>query len=440
MAVSGSDQGRTLMTAWADRARLRQVTDVFPDPPARRWQMPRLSADERWVGGVAGGIARELGVDPLVVRSSFIILALAGGWGLVLYAASWLVIAIAQPRLRSSALPQPKGASPFHRHIAIAMIVLGLLLAFRNAAFFVADIVWPIVFVVTGFLIAWTRHRESDGVAAVVRILAGVVIGVGGMIAFLTVSSGTGVADAFLVLVIAIVVIAGIALVAAPSLARIGRELDDERQNRVRADERARVAAHLHDSVLQTLTLIQHHADDPERTAQLARHQERTLRNWLYQPVADASPGSRRLRSALETVAADVEDEHAVSVKLVVVGDSAEIAASSGEQLGAIIGAAREAMVNAARHSGAQRIDVFAERFDDRIEMFVRDTGSGFEPLDVDTDRRGVRESIEGRMRRAGGTAEVRTAVGWGTEIVLAMPIAPSTAAAMPKADVGVQQ
>lgn len=404
--------------------------------------MPRISADERWVGGVAGAIARELGVDTPVVRASFMILVLAGGWGLLLYAAAWLVFTIAQQRLTASYHPQPKGASPFHRHVAIAMVVLGLLLVFRNAAFFVADVVWPIVFVVTGFLIAWTRHRESDGVGAVVRILAGVVIGVGGMIAFLTLSSGTGVADAFLVLVIGVAVVVGIALVAAPSLARIGRELDDERQNRVRADERARVAAHLHDSVLQTLTLIQHHAEDPERTAQLARHQERTLRNWLYQPVADASPGTLRLRPALETVVVDVEDEHAVSVKMVVVGDATEIAAESGERLGAIVGAAREAMVNAARHSGVQRIDVFAERFDDRIEVFVRDTGSGFDPSAVDADRRGVRESIEGRMRRAGGVAEVRTSLGAGTEIVLAMPIAPSPAAAVtaPTADVQVQR
>jgi signal transduction histidine kinase len=336
---------------------------------------------------------------------------------------SWLVLAIAQPRQVARYLPQPKAGSPFHRYIAVAMVVLGLLMVFRNATFFVADIVWPIAFVVTGFLIAWTRHRDSDGVAAVVRILAGVVVGVGGMIAFLTVSSGTGFADAFLVLVIGVAVILGIALVAAPSLARIGRELDDERQNRVRADERARVAAHLHDSVLQTLTLIQHHADDPARTAQLARHQERALRSWLYRPDAVMYPGTLRLRGALEEVVSEVEDEHVVSVKMVVVGDATEIAPESADRLAALIGASREAMVNAARHSGVSRIDLFAERLDDRIEVFVRDTGAGFDPNDVGSDRRGVRESIDGRMRRAGGTADVRTVLGAGTEIVLTMPI-----------------
>ncbi len=377
------------------------------------------------MGGVAGGIARELGVDPLIVRASFVILALAGGWGLLLYAAAWLVIAVAQPRQAARYVPQPKAASPFHRHVAIAMVVLGLLLVFRNAAFFVADIVWPIAFVVTGFLIAWTRHRDADGVGAVVRILAGVVVGVGGMIAFLTLSSGIGAGDAFLLLLIGLAVIVGIGLVAAPSLARIGRDLDDERQNRVRADERARVAAHLHDSVLQTLTLIQHHADDPARTAQLARHQERALRNWLYRPDAVARPGTLRLRGALDEVVATVEDEHAVSIKMVVVGDATEIAVESADRLAALVAASREAMVNAARHSGVERIDVFAERFEDRVEVFVRDTGSGFDPRSVGADRRGVRESIEGRMRRAGGTADVRTAVGAGTEIVLSMPIAP---------------
>ena len=401
--------------------------DVLPDPPARRWQLPRISADDRWVGGVAGATARELGVEPLVIRASFVILALAGGWGLLLYAAGWLFLAMAQPRqeARETApyVPQPKAASPFHRHIAIAMVVVGLLMVFRNATFFVADIVWPIAFVVTGFLIAWTRHRDSDGVAAVVRILAGVVVGVGGMIAFLTLSSGTGFADAFLVLVIGLAVVLGIALVAAPSLARIGRELDDERQNRVRADERARVAAHLHDSVLQTLTLIQHHADDPVRTAQLARHQERELRSWLYRPDAVSRPGTLRLRGALEEVVAEVEDEHVVSVKMVVVGDAAEIAPESADRLAALIGASREALVNASRHAGVARIDVFAERLDDRIEVFVRDTGAGFEPSDIGADRRGVRDSIDGRMRRAGGSAEIRTAPGAGTEVVLIMPI-----------------
>lgn len=431
------------MTSRPGRESIRSVHDVLPDPPARRWQLPRISADDRWVGGVAGATARELGVDPLVVRASFVILALAGGWGLLLYAAAWLVLAVAQSRqvARDSSpyVPQPKAASPFHRHIAIAMVVLGLLMVFRNATFFVADIVWPIAFVVTGFLIAWTRHRDSDGVAAVVRILAGVVVGVGGMIAFLTLSSGTGFADAFLVLVIGLAVVLGIALVAAPSLARIGRELDDERQNRVRADERARVAAHLHDSVLQTLTLIQHHADDPARTAQLARHQERALRSWLYRPDSATRPGTLRLRGALEEVVAEVEDEHVVSVKMVVVGDSTEIAVESADRLAALIGASREALVNAARHAGVARIDLFAERLDDRIEVFVRDTGAGFEPSDVESDRRGVRESIEGRMRRAGGTAEIRTALGAGTEVVLSMPIPPGAdAAQVTAADVQV--
>lgn len=413
------------MTRRPGRESIRSVFDVLPDPSARRWQLPRISAEDRWVGGVAGATARELGVDPLVVRASFVILALAGGWGLLLYAAAWLILAIAQPRQVARYLPQPKAASPFHRYVAVAMVVLGLLMVFRNATFFVADIVWPIAFVISGFLIAWTRHRDADGVAAVVRILAGVVVGVGGMIAFLTLSSGTGFADAFLVLLIGVAVILGIALVAAPSLVRIGRELDDERQSRVRADERARVAAHLHDSVLQTLTLIQHHADDPARTAQLARHQERALRSWLYRPDAATGFGTLRLRGALEEVTADVEDEHAVSVKMVVVGDATEIAVASADRLAALIGAAREAMVNAARHSGAPRIDVFAERLDDRIEVFVRDTGVGFDPSAVGSDRRGVRESIEGRMRRAGGTAEIRTRRGAGTEVVLTMPIPP---------------
>jgi len=385
------------------------------------WQVPRLDPSDRWIGGVAAGIAREVGVEPTVIRVSFVLLALAGGWGLVLYALTWIVLAVKQPANVAGArhVPEPKAASAFHRYLAVAMIVLGLILAASNSTFFVANIVYPAGFVVTGFLVAWTRHRNDDGLSAVLRILMGVTIGLGGMVAFITLSTANLI-DALLVMVLAFAIVAGVGLVAAPSIARIGSDLDEERQSRVRADERARVAAHLHDSVLQTLALIQRHADDPTRTAQLARHQERELRNWLYSSTTATTPGTVRLGDALDQLASEVDADHGVPVKVITVGDNSDLPEGT---IDALVAATKEAAVNAAKHSGAKKVDVFAERYDDRIEIFVRDTGNGFDPADTAADRRGISESILGRMERAGGTAVIHSDVGAGTEVELVLPL-----------------
>ncbi|MGF1596506.1 MAG: PspC domain-containing protein [Acidimicrobiales bacterium] len=384
--------------------------------------MPRIDPDDRWIGGVAAAVATELGVEAIVIRAIFAVLALASGWFLLVYLALWIGLAVAEPRRIAPYRPQPKAATGAHRYLAVTMIAAGLLLVFGRLPSGLSDrIVFPTAFVATGFLIAWTRHRDEDGTAAVIRIVAGVFVGVGGMIAFIALSAR--LVDALLILLVAIAVVAGMALVAAPSLARIGRDLDDERQNRVRADERARVAAHLHDSVLQTLALIQRHADDPTRTSQLARRQERELRAWLYSPsvptpLGDLGP-TNRLGPALERMAADVDEAHGVAVDVIVVGD-ADLAPEVVETLTA---AAREATVNAAKHSGAARVDVFAERLRDRVEIFVRDTGRGFEPEATAADRRGIAESIVGRMRRVGGSATIHSLPGDGTEVELVLPL-----------------
>ena len=393
---------------------------VLLDVPARpRWQLPRIDQGERWVGGVAAAVAREIGVQPLVIRASFAILALAGGWGLLLYGVAWIVLAVMEPNRLAPYHPEPKAASPIHRHAAVGMIVVGLLSVFGRIGFgFIPQIVFPAGFLLTGILIAWTRSQDESGTGSVTRIVIGVLVGLGGIIAFAATSSGN-LLDTIGVLLIALVIAAGAGLVAAPSLARIGQELDRERQDRVRADERARVAAHLHDSVLQTLALIQRHAGDPARTAQLARQQERELRQWLYGAV----PGVTSLGAALEAMAAEVDAAHEVPVTVIVVGDNTDL---DRAQLEPVVAAAREAAVNAAKHSGAARIDVFAERHPDRIEVFVRDTGKGFDPDTVPTDRRGLAESIRGRMQRAGGTATVHSSPGAGTEVELVLPVAAS--------------
>jgi signal transduction histidine kinase len=169
--------------------------------------------------------------------------------------------------------------------------------------------------------------------------------------------------------------------------------------------------------VLQTLALIQRDADDPARSRSLARVQERELRAWLYGGDTDRSAGT--LRGGLEETAAEVERVHQVPVEVVVVGGDVPVDGRVRD----VLAAAREAVVNAARHSGAARIDVFAEIEDGVLQVFVRDTGAGFDPTAVPADRRGLRESVVGRLERAGGTAAVRSTLGEGTEIELRLPL-----------------
>ncbi len=385
---------------------------------ASRWQIPRIDRNERVLGGVAAAIAIEVGVQPLVIRTAFVILALAGGWGLVVYALAWAVTAVAAPNRISPYRPQPKGATSTHRHVAVGSITLGLLILFaRFSSDVFNNIVFPLGFVLTGALIAWSRGQNDEGLSVVARVVAGVTVAVGGLIAFAALQFS--LVDAIVALIFGLAIVAGIAIVAAPSVIRLGRDLDTERQDRVRQDERARISAHLHDSVLQTLSLIQRHADDPARTTQIARQQERELRGWLYGPGPSASDRVR-LQSGLEAVATRVEQSHDIVIEVIAVGDSVTF---ERPLLTPLLDAAGEAMTNAAKHAGVPRIDVYAEHRDAVVEVFIRDTGVGFEPDDIDADRRGVTESIIARMRRAGGEAIIHASVDAGTEVELRLPI-----------------
>ncbi len=210
-------------------------------------------------------------------------------------------------------------------------------------------------------------------------------------------------------------VLIALALIFAPSWRRLARSLAAERTERIRSQERADVGAHLHDSVLQTLALIQRSAEDPQQVAALARRQERELRGWLAGGDSRDERGER-LAGALETAATEVEAAAGGTVEVVAVGDC-----SLDEPAGAVLGAAREAMLNAAKFAGQAPVSVYAELSEERIEVFVRDRGAGFDPAAVPPGRRGVRESIVGRMRRAGGGATVRALPGGGTEVEIAI-------------------
>jgi len=351
------------------------------------------SSDERVIAGVCAGIARTLAVDVTLVRLVFALLALAGGAGIVLYLALWAysrkmhmwlaaVLAVVAGALLLSAL----GLSD-RSVLGIALIAAGLALAWRQGGSFRPD-----------------APLSYGGIA-----LAGI-----GAVALL---SGGGTSSTLL----APGAVAGaLLLIAGPWVWRLALDRDAERTARIRGEERSDVAARVHDSVLQTLALIQRHADEPRRVASLARRQERELRGWLYgdQPIGDETAS---LVAALTVAAGDVEEFHDVRVELASAGDCPVDAA-----VGAVVLAAREAMTNAAKFAGVEEIDVYAEVTDEAVSVFIRDRGAGFDRASVPGDRRGLVESIEGRMERAGGSATVTSSPGEGTEVELHLPRRPS--------------
>jgi len=382
-----------------------------------RTSVPGLRKDGKMLAGVAAGLADAAGVDPLVVRLAFVALTAAGGVGILLYVLCWGVMA----SLGTQATPMSGGEDAslrLNRVLGIALLTVGVALAVDAIGLgFGGTVAPPIGLVALGLLVAWHRGRLGvlvDGdCTRLIRVVAGLVLTGAGIVGL--VALNLDFADARDTLFLSAAVVIGLGLVLAPTVSGLVRDLGDERRQRVRSEERARMAAHLHDSVLQTLALIQRSADDPARMRALARSQERELRNWLYGGEGESASG--RLRVELERICADVEHLHGVPVELVVVGD-----VETDPRVREALAAAREAIVNAARHSGAPRVDVFAEVGPEALELYVRDVGSGFDPAAAPPDRRGVRDSIVWRMERAGGSAAISSAAGGGTEVEIVLP------------------
>jgi signal transduction histidine kinase len=214
-----------------------------------------------------------------------------------------------------------------------------------------------------------------------------------------------------------VLVIAAIAVVLGPWWLGIARDLVAERRARIRAEERADMAARVHDSVLQTLAMIQRRADQPQQVIQLARAQERELRAWLFDGRAPGSLDEMTLAAGVRQIQQEVEAQHGVPVEAITVGDC-----ELDDDLSALLAAAREATVNAAKWSGAEVVSVFAEVEPDSVSVYVRDRGRGFDPAAVPGDRKGLAESIHARMARRGGSATVRSSPGQGTEVSLTIP------------------
>jgi signal transduction histidine kinase/phage shock protein PspC (stress-responsive transcriptional regulator) len=386
----------------------------------------------RVLSGVAGGIADHLGVDVLWVRAAFTVLAGLGGAGVLAYGLLWVFVPQARPD------GPPIEVTARERQQAIGLVAIGAGLAVASGALHGMAGAWitgPLGLALVGAAVVWREADESqrrrlrsgagsvfgDGRIALVRVLAGVVLVAGGIAMFLLGRIDVGQVQFGLLAVVATLV--GVAVITVPWWLRLVRDLGDERRARIRTQEREEIAAHLHDSVLQTLALIQKQADAPREVRRLARGQERELRTWLYGPqgygraATAAATGPQTLVAALAAAAAEVEDTYAVSVQSVVVGDC-----PLDGSLAALVQAAREAMVNAAKHAGVGEVSLYVEVEPDVVHVFVRDRGTGFDPDTVPPDRHGLADSIHGRMDRNGGTVRLRTAPGDGTEVQLEMP------------------
>ena len=363
--------------------------DAHPGGPALR----RDPADG-WLGGVCSGIALRLGIDRALIRLAFVAAAAAGGIGVALYALGWLVIPVG-PGTARRRLPTGRGAVEVA--LGTGLLLLSVLLAFRGLGIWFSDaIVWPLVLIASGGALIWRgstsspaapdpaeppaasllkppreepRREASRRAAAISRTGIGIALVVAAGFAFLQATGALSAARDVLFAVIAVVVVLGV--IFAPWILRLVRSLTQERAERIRSQERAEVAAHLHDSVLQTLALVQR-SDDPQEVAALARRQERELRAWLSGRPA---PGqAARLAPALEAAAVDVEERHGVPVEVVVVGDR-----DLDDHCEAVVAATREAMTNAAKFGGGSPVDVYAESDGGRLHVFIRDRGPGFD-------------------------------------------------------------
>jgi len=395
----------------------------------------RRGGDERLVGGVAAGLAGRTGLDVTVVRVGLVLATLVTfGYAAIAYVLAWLLL----PVSGSDASIIHKAKSD-RRGIALAaglgtLLIVLVAVASAVGAGWLSAVEWPLVICTAGIALIWRNGTAEE--QETMRRLAEPFVGLTGggrrprlvwrlIVAFVLFLVGTGilVSGHESIRMLAplgggVLVLAAIAVVLGPWWLGIARDLVAERRARIRAEERADMAARVHDSVLQTLAMIQRRADQPQQVIQLARAQERELRSWLFDGRAPGSMDTEMTLSAgVRHIQQEVEAQHGMTVEAVTVGDC-----ELDDDLGALLEAAREATVNAAKWSGADVVSVFAEVEPGEVSMFVRDRGKGFDPDAVPADRKGLAESIHARMSRRGGEASIRSAVGQGTEVSLTMP------------------
>ena len=415
------------------RAKMNSMPQHYAPEPPRPYPRFVREREQRVVAGVAAGLSAHLLVDVTYIRLFFSLSSLFGGLGVILYAGLWMFTPQGEPERPVVNGKQIGG-------ILNLLLVVAAFVLWSMSTSAVGDpgngaFVAVVVMVAVGAVLAWRAYdRDMRSAGSIASLLIGGVLVMGGVIVIALMGDRGGIMG---VVVAVLVSVLGVGILVVPLIARLFRSLVEERQDKAVAAQRADIAAHLHDSVLQTLALIQKRASDSEEVARLARRQERELRAWLYDatsapgwtthttnpepaPAAAAPPTPptpATFFAAINTAAGEVEDLFNVTIRPVTVGEDT---AFDGN-VESIVLAAREAMVNAAKHSGADGIDVYAENLAGELSVFVRDRGTGFDPATIPADRHGVRDSITGRMERAGGTATIKTAPGKGTEVALTL-------------------
>jgi signal transduction histidine kinase len=388
------------------------------------------------VAGVCGGLSVATGIDVTLIRIGFVLLSLGSGVGILVYALAWLLLPLEgeTSSIFSRAISDRGGIRLVIALIPVLVVVQVLVAAVHIGYLGSASV--PLFLAAAAAILIRRNASEDERVwinhdlapmfttgggrrsrwTLFFRILGGVLLGLGGLLVLIL---GHPSSAALRPVAGALLVIAAIVVVFGPWWLSLVRDLMAERQARALAEERSQIAAHVHDSVLQTLALIQRSADDPTHVVRLARAQERELRSWLFEgrPPGIAAGEATTLAEGVGAVQRQVEADHGVTVQTVVVGDC-----DLTDRLRALLDAAREATVNSAKWSGASQVSLYAEVERRAVTCFVRDRGRGFDPDDVPGDRQGIAQSIRGRMSRFGGTAEIRSSPGDGTEVQLSMP------------------
>lgn len=416
----------------------------IPEPllPAR---MPLTRPKRgRWLTGVCKGIALHLGISVMWVRLAFIALTCLYGAGIIAYVFLWIFMPAGDPQAVASAEHIPVEQAPLARGnqpaqagvedtavsaeslskaiqrapkpalVALAgfvLLTIGLLLVGTGAD---SQLIIPLLLGLAGIALAWMNLSPNG--TQLLSMLGGIaLIFIGWAIYVSNVTYvGWGTSPRRIMLS-GFIMIACIVLAVMPWANAMLQRLSREQALKEREEERADMTAHLHDGVLQTLALIQLHFEDPSTVFTLARGQERELREWLYQ---ERSTSDRSVSAGLKQIAAEVEDEHGKPIEVVTVGD-----AHPSAQTDALLDATRQALVNAVTH-GSEPVSLYCEATDTTVEVFVRDHGEGFDIDAIPPDRLGIRESIIGRIKRRGGTVEIVSRAGWGTEVRMHMPIA----------------
>ncbi|MHC2798798.1 ATP-binding protein [Corynebacterium hesseae] len=359
----------------------------------------------RVVAGVAAGLAQNLGVSVLSVRIALTALTLLGGVGAMAYAGLWIFT----PALDDAPSARRSPLSLVLVFLALAGSAVGVL-GVSGASLSVAV---PLAVVAIGAVLAWLAYdRGLNTPVGLVAVAAGVVLVIGGVVvAAVTWESGSGSA----ILATALTLV-GFGALVVPLVLKLWRSLSQEQAAKAVSEERAEIAARLHDSVLQTLALIQKRAGDSREVTRLARAQERELRAWLFD-APSAAPTT--CFGALEAACGEVEDLFDMRVSAVTVGEDTELTESAK----LLIQAAREAMVNAGKHAGVDVVDVYAELLAGELSIFVRDRGVGFDVDRIPADRHGIRDSIRARVEGSGGSVRISSTPGEGTEVELAVAL-----------------